>query len=155
MLYVSYMFKVKNHPREISVKKFVRSVLSSVLSNNYKWKCTQAKLLVRVLLANKFVLETVKQELELNWKFVGEDIDNLTLVCKDSNIAKFAVQIIATKSFVVNLLRCIGLKLDTIEFGDTLLHGAAKRGLAKFCQVLERRAAPGCNPPQFIEGIHC
>jgi hypothetical protein len=55
------VFKVRHRPRKISAKKFVKSLLT----NDYKWKYPEAKLLVKILLANKFLPEAIKRELKL------------------------------------------------------------------------------------------
>jgi hypothetical protein len=89
------MFKVKKQPTVVSAHDFVKSVLT----NEYRWKYPEAKLLVKALLANKFLLKAIKQELKLDWNFVRENINNLDSVCKDPNIAKLAARIIDTKSF--------------------------------------------------------
>jgi len=150
------MFKLKRQPTVVSVNDFV----TSVLTGDYKWKYPEAKLLVKILLANKSLLESVKQDLKLDWNFVRENINNLNSLCKDPDIAKLTVQIIDTESFtfenfsllfekafqsksedfIANLLKHNGdLKLDIREYGDTLLHVAAQKGLANVCQALVER----------------
>jgi len=147
------MIKLRHQPRKISAKKFVKSLLT----NEYRWKYPEAKLLVKILLAHESLLVSVKQELKLGWDFVRKNINNLTSVCKDPDIAKLAAQVIDTKNFtfenfmllfekafqsksedfIANLLKHNGdLKLYIREYGNTLLRVAAQNGLAKVCQVL-------------------
>jgi len=77
------MFKVKRQPRVVSDGALV----DARLSGNYKRKYAQIELLVKTLLANKFLLETVKQELKLSWGFVRENIIRLNSACKVPDIA--------------------------------------------------------------------
>jgi ankyrin repeat protein len=147
------MFNLNRQPTLVSAKDFVRSLLTG----DYRWKYPQAGALVKILLANEFLLEPVKRELKLDRNFVRENINNLNSVCKDPNIARLAAWVIDHKSFdfynfsflfeqasqsksedsVVNLLRYNSdLKLD---MKDTLLHAAAKNGLANVCRVLAER----------------
>jgi hypothetical protein len=148
------MFKVKRQPTVISVGALVKAILTG----DYRWKYPETPGLVKILLANKFVLESVKQGLELDWGFVRENINNLNSACKDSDIAKFVAQVIDAKSFdfdnfsflfekasqsesedfVVELLRWNNdINLDVRDsYDNTLLHAATKKGLANVCQVL-------------------
>jgi len=150
------MFKLKRQPTVVSANDFV----TSVLTGEYRWKYPEAKLLVKILLAHESLLASVKQDLKLGWDFIEKNINNLTLVCKDPDIAKLAAQVIDTESFtfgnfrllfgtasqnksedfVVNLLNYNGnLKLDIRKYGDTLLHVAAQKGLVNVCQALVER----------------
>jgi len=148
------MFKIRNRLRKISARRFVKSILTG----DYRWKYPQAVALVKILLADKLLLQSVKRKSELDWESIEKDIDNLILACGDSNIAEFIAQVIDARGvtfdkirflfekasqsksdyLVVNLLNYNGdLKLDTRDnYSNTLLHEAARNGLANVCQVL-------------------
>jgi len=65
------MFKLRNRPRKISAKRFVKSILT----NNYQLKYPQARQLVKMLLPHRVIVEAVKQELNFGWKFVKKECE--------------------------------------------------------------------------------
>jgi ankyrin repeat protein len=117
------MLKVKEQPTVVSANDFVKSVLT----NDYRWKYgAEARPLIKILLANKRLLESVKQELKLDWNFVRENINNLNSACKDPDIERLAAILISSGA---------GVNAKNKD-GWTLLHEAAKNGCLKVAEIL-------------------